>query len=944
MSTNSGLRSMLPVVTRRVLWHNEAGMIVTVFNRPLPLEISIDSLNNHTENIKAKLLPDKDIYYGFYPRQPMHTNPLFAELDLSDSDLHDQIVKCASGWQLKQTLVDAWVDIQNFLTRIGDTLIDRHSDTFVFPLLSKPPFPTALGFCDAHESKEKAFKVAKRSKAAFPLLSAYVSFALSLWLSPFKDTAFDEAFKILSDELQLTPATLAHLKESVIFDLSPHLRPGFFLDAYMTRWGRFLYKIGRSGVPIWLIWGKDEMFKRLTESATVSSYYFPPQEHIEKAKRLLVPYNQPKLPLASTYQPPGSGEFSFPADEPSNDFEIPSPPSTPPPNNADFPASFEVLSSTLPPKGVHPKSRQRVGESWESFKVRNLEGLESCKQNETPQERTSRQSREAYAKEVNEKGKRIARRSKVFEWVEDDYHRGYYIRTPLKDHEDDFEDYTEHQRVYWSHRDEWDFVRHIPEYPQGFPEEKKRQRVEDIDDIDDPRWNPLHSKPPPKVTAQIAHQASENILKSIRERASSRILTSEYTRQYPSFLRYLQLRHGFDVNAMHNDSRYLHNLHSQYNVKAGDWKAVVKRLLYSTAFTDGEPHSTPLIDFQNTAQGILEGSQVRVNIDELPPNWDLKGRVFLEKWSGLVMLQIVTASPDQHYNFECQKTSIYEFQPEASAVEPPKTDLYILRPSTQSLDKSSWFIATTDPTTVLYVFRRNLETMTSIARALLEEGIPFRTVEERPANTQTREAGEVEDTYHTVREKGFVPTQDDYYAYVESRTKLLKSTSGRSIRTRGGIVGRLAAEVVADVEVFEGPTQGDEMVGYDDKGKVFVDDFVSVGTMELVAGVYRVAGESSRTNRISWWPTQVHWQACGLNADFWSPDAEDWYVTRTTEMNNGKLEVKSWRDWKRTTKKVHNHLIGILRGSRNLSSQAIASLATQSTSKAGPSSSSSSTS
>ncbi|KAF9522484.1 hypothetical protein CPB83DRAFT_744436, partial [Crepidotus variabilis] len=130
----------------------------------------------------------------------------------------------------------------------------------------------------------------------------------------------------------------------------------------------------------------------------------------------------------------------------------------------------------------------------------------------------------------------------------------------------------------------------------------------------------------------------------------------------------------------------------------------------------------------------------------------------------------------------------------------------------------------------------------------------------------------------------FKPTEHDYIAYVAGRDAIFKSRYGRSILTRGGIAGRLASEVVPGVKVLEGPTQGDEVVGMDGNGTVFVDDFVPEDKVEKVCGVYRVKGaKDPRIALLSWWPSQARWRASGSNGDQWTPDAEKWFKAREEE-------------------------------------------------------------
>ncbi|KAF9528567.1 hypothetical protein CPB83DRAFT_894350 [Crepidotus variabilis] len=94
-------RPRLPIVRKRAYWHNESGLIVSIFARPLPLEIvEGPPRHNHHDLCKARRLLDKDIYYGFYPRRPITDSTFFEVLGTSDEDLATKIFQRASGWGL----------------------------------------------------------------------------------------------------------------------------------------------------------------------------------------------------------------------------------------------------------------------------------------------------------------------------------------------------------------------------------------------------------------------------------------------------------------------------------------------------------------------------------------------------------------------------------------------------------------------------------------------------------------------------------------------------------------------------------------------------------------------------------------------------------------------------------------------------------------------------
>ncbi|KAF9522482.1 hypothetical protein CPB83DRAFT_840455 [Crepidotus variabilis] len=248
-------RPLLPQVCRRAYWHNESGLIVTVFNRPLPLEIVEGPPRNDHQDLY------KEIYYGFYPRRPIASSTLFEVLNFNDEAIAEKIVRRSTGWGLDLDLRASWSNLETLLVAVMRTLIDYHPDFPYFPILSYPLMPADYGYTSDSLSQSSALHVAKKSKQAFSILTGLVTFALSLWLTSYADSAFDDAFALLSKQPWMSNATLAHLK-NLIVNMGP-----------------------------------ERLFGLDTASATARRYYFPPQAQIEKAKRQSVAYDLPPLPL-----------------------------------------------------------------------------------------------------------------------------------------------------------------------------------------------------------------------------------------------------------------------------------------------------------------------------------------------------------------------------------------------------------------------------------------------------------------------------------------------------------------------------------------------------------------------------------------------------------------------------------------------------------------------
>ncbi|KAH7868479.1 uncharacterized protein C8R40DRAFT_1018407, partial [Lentinula edodes] len=132
----------------------------------------------------------------------------------------------------------------------------------------------------------------------------------------------------------------------------------------------------------------------------------------------------------------------------------------------------------------------------------------------------------------------------------------------------------------------------------------------------------------------------------------------------------------------------------------------------------------------------------------------------------------------------------------------------------------------------------------------------------------------------------FLPNSQDYRAYEVVRDEFLRSARGRAALLSGGIVARLAREIVNEDDVCDGPTvhalqEGEHAlcVWEVGRGRAFWDEQLTTEEIDLICGTYETAMRS-------WWPCPNFWKTCGLNCGFWSKDAEDWFQKRLTKIQN----------------------------------------------------------
>jgi hypothetical protein len=866
---------------------------------------------------KTRLLRDDTMFLAFYPRRNVHRGILFACIALSDDQLNALIVvdpKIPGRFILREDIRSSWAALEDPLFQVASRLLSKHRYAKEMHPQTFPKAPHQFGYKVSHSTRALAFSCAKRARAAFTMLSALVSFAVALWLTNYEDDCFDEAFMMLTNarEDPLPYVWLKYLQDSIVCDFTPGLRPGGFVDPYRTRWGSGLLLFCRASVPMWLLWGKED--PTLSPSLLYDRsllFLFPPVEFIDIAKTREATFSNQPLPEEGTYRysfnsskptPPGHFPPTIalhtplgkeildrhslrPSDE-SHSLPTPPPPragsqpanaGTRPPPNVDGYSAFSAGGNytDLAPaedrsKILEAGSRQRPGESWGEFFERMKQLGEERKKKETDKDRQRRESREAHAKKSG-----YSQKSTVFRWEQDDQLPTFFRRTRVSKAEAEFEwnDHTEHQRHFWPHLNEWDLCPQLPRYPG----QERGPYSEDEDDDDGYMGSDYAEQ-----SGEVQDKAVGGIALMTVQQVAQRIDGVEGDGcgiQLMSLEEYLKVMHGYHARLEESWDVKLHSTSKDVLSQSNGEVRAIKRLLYGpTTTTLPRWMLTSIINFYNIA--INDGGNAIRTYADLPAAWDISRHL--------------RTSPELVCDLSCVRVQRVIMFGNGST-------LYILRPSRGSSDTSPWFIATPSATVVLLVYRKGWTTMVEIGRGLLEMGIPFRTVVERICSEPRAERKLTKNTSSLgVKPYRFEGLQaEDFAHYEECCRKVLESSSGRAIRLRGGIVGRIASEVVPDLDVLDGPTFCDELVGHHGELE-FRDDRVVEMELDIVCGVYSVnatAGGSVKTHS-SLWPKQSTWEKCGLAGDHWSPASEEFYKSRRAAFSSGSFELKGAGKWK----------------------------------------------
>ncbi|PPR03965.1 hypothetical protein CVT26_001217 [Gymnopilus dilepis] len=906
----------LPVIHRWANWHPVSGLITSPRSKLTPDTLS----GNPFDHSRPRKLEDGDIYLAFVPRSRCAEGLAFACLDWPDAKLSQRIGRdedLPGKWRLSWGISKDWNSLEKTLMTIATRLIWGHPLREIFPEINLPASPSSYDYLKVHDSRTEAFDAARRARDAFPFLIGLVSFAFALWLTEYEHDCMEAAIAHIleHDRHNLPPAFLDMLKSSVACDFSPGIRPGAFLIPYDTLWGPLLGRFTRANVPIWLLWGdkiSSKTVERLGDRGM--EFYLPPKEVIAAAKARAglrdIPLPTPVVQSTISTQvlPPASSTavvaVSPPAD-PSSPAEVwneqagydseddmmdvdgggggadEAPPSEPPPVRQLSLAERNAIRAN-----VIRGSGQKAGEDPLMVFMRHLKEQREYEKNET------RLQKERRLNQARANRTWYTDTSSVYTWEQDLDDPTFWRRRLLEKREryDEFKSAEPWQRWYWSYNNTWDLMFYEEKPPADYKPPTTWQNNGDSDDENGVEpyafMNRVVPESVPTPTSSLQTLAATNIADDARaslQRACNRPTAQsiDYSIPFSNLANHLRIRYGFNVDDPIAFAATLGN------VDAASRKAKFKAALRVLGYLSAHPG---LVTMSVAAElsvasfaGTLGSASLADEYIGMKLAWDI--------WSDFVPV-------NQGIRVQMVSSAL-----ERTSSKP----LYVLRPLRHS---STWLVATTSATVVLLVLRKNWPSSQDIASGLLEMGIRFHTVVERPKNAATERKARVAARANSsdeekqdglgVREHGYAPDQVDYTAYLASRRQLLLGPRGRALRLVGGIVGRIASETVTDQSVLQGPIFCDTIIGTSDTME-YVDDGVSLRDCNIVCGVYSVTRKDGigKPAQRSWFPQRTLWEnQCGLHDEQWLPDAETWYRTLVTKFQNGIYNVPKAREWK----------------------------------------------
>ena len=697
-------------------------------------------------------------------------------------------------------------------------------------MFASPEVPSTYGYFSTHKSESAARSAISVSLDAFAVYLGYVSFVVAICQFGIDPRSSPPSWhkRLARSDSPVHPEWLKLLLDSPIVDFE-RKRIGAVADVARCHWLHLAKYMVQASVPVWFYWGKSPFYVTPLESWIRDEYYLGDDDPIT-----VVP--------------------------------------------------TDATGRILPP--VIPQSGQRPGETMEQFFSRRRQRNEKMREKESDRERSSRQAREkAHASRPipGRKG------PSIFYW--DDV-EGFRIRTPLPRHQVDgmWGRWKTTEKVYDGFDNSWDCCSLFGESIPGEPELDSDDDHEDI-------YPTVNPQPPPTAPDQ---QVISPIIQSVEQsdQQAKPVTTQPVERSAPDtsstsgppdnrsplrdihtpavhheapdpVLSALMLPTPADRNVFPQEDEITENKESEDLFDASSKDVLAVNAFHCVKFTSslaqtvddlvyyqfgfslndypysGVPSAITPVSFKSFQEVVRavggqhlqsSGTNNQEIMDFLgcllstrDPLRDVPGKY----WD----LSSMGADPLSQSTTNFIRIEKRVFQ---------GIDHYLLHPNNLHPSRDTSWVLAVDAMTALECIRRGLGPHTlDIADYLIDHGVSFLTLSSLRPSSQHRKC----DPQHVgcllgQRPKGYTFNFADYAAYTTIRNSyLLSHPNARAALCAGGIVARLAREVMSNVAVLSGPSEaalnGEQTVLTSGNDR-FCDDTILPAVMDLICGVYEV--------------------------------------------------------------------------------------------------------
>jgi hypothetical protein len=730
-------------------------------------------------------------YLAFWPVRQTFDGPLFGRLDISRSTLKIRMYN-AEKYGLDPDLIESWDRLEFALLDLAKFLLSRKPTSR--SALGLLPLPQDCGYRTTHRTREFVTKCAFKSQRAFVCLATLCSFAIAINEHPSDKFCSTPRWVVECIDRGVHPQWLTLLQNSFVCDFAPGYRAGAYVNAYTSFWAWTFPAFVKSRVPIWIWWGESPV---RTADQIVMQTLLPLKEEVAEAKHRATMIPQPGTSFQSA--------APVLADHDYDDGYVPM-------DDDYVPMDAEPAHSVEPVSG----SRQRPGETLAEFVQRMDEEKREGLQEEPAEERINRLERERTA-ERERLHNTLAQPTvgtAMYEWVRGPGGSLSRKLVPREQWNARWRRYDGSTRRYHSFFDEWDLELNNSDDDDDDFDDDDSDDESTMRDFLGPR-NANASASFPKLP-RLENPSAQVILPRQIEPCGSdvrkygddvnrlyRAPVAQTTVEERSLAHVLQFRYGFQVTSSSSSDSRLQDC-EKVAASAKDNRAAMTRIGLKNFL--GSEFDQAVQDMYNFVVG--HGTRPKA----FHPIWD-----FHPRYRDVIM---------RHPMFQYRRVD---------------STLHLIGMTGSQLSQQWYVLAIRDACTVMQIFREAPRSLLSTARYLLSQGIPFTTVKfvrrtpSPPPKHPNFGLGH--------RPLGHIFNTSEYVAYEQAKRDLLEGAFGRVALLRGGIVWRLAKDIVKVKAVTQGPTsscktQGN-IIGQCDQYNL-VDDFLSEEDEDIICGVYHV--------------------------------------------------------------------------------------------------------
>ncbi|KAJ2911590.1 hypothetical protein MD484_g8825, partial [Candolleomyces efflorescens] len=307
-------------------------------------------------------------------------------------------------------------------------------------------------------------------------------------------------------------------------------------------------------------------------------------------------------------------------------------------------------------------------------------------------------------------------------------------------------------------------------------------------------------------------------------------------------------------------------------------KAVVVHNVFGVKLDDSIPTS-----FDFATSDVINSLLFHGPLSSLPPRWDISTRsVAPLNWETFPLL-IARGSMAEGNNHLRR---------------------YIIGIRTKPLQEQWFVVVLYSATSVLQIIRFGWTGILEIVRESARRGIKFRTAKYLAPGEADPRIPKVERVGLGVRYEDS-NWAEEYREYERIRDDFLRGPRGKIALMMGGVIGRLARDVVNVKDVTRPPLspsrqQGDLVAIASER--LFGDALTDV-EIDILVGTYRMRRKEMKSPGdkleylAQWWPGPAVWEKGGLSIGEWSPRCKEWFEKHRNNLRLGKQGPKPRGKW-----------------------------------------------